>query len=62
LHAKGNASAALALSKYHEHRRRDFCKALDFASQCDPAEREVRFARLRDKMGGSLQLPLLQYG
>ncbi|MBT8429267.1 MAG: ribonuclease H-like domain-containing protein [Gammaproteobacteria bacterium] len=62
LHAGGNASAALALSKFYEHRRRDFCKALDFASQCPPAERELRYARLKEKMGGSLQLPLLRYG
>jgi hypothetical protein len=62
LHARGNASAALALSKYYEHRRRDFCKALDFASQCPPAERQMRYSRLKEKMGGSLQLPLLVYG
>ena len=56
--ARGNVSAALALSKYYEHRKRDFRRAIDFARHCDLAEREQRFARLQVKMGGNLQLPL----
>lgn len=59
LHASGNNSAALALSKLYEHRIRDFRKAIQFAACCEHAEREPRFARLQDKMGGNLQLPLL---
>lgn len=59
LHARGNASAALALSKYYEHRKRDFGKAIEFAGYCERAEREPRFSRLRDKIGGNLQLPLM---
>jgi hypothetical protein len=59
LHARGNVSAALALSKYHEHRKRDFRKAIEFAAYCERAEREPRFARLQGKIGSNLQLPLL---
>lgn len=59
LHARGNASAALALSKFYEHRRRDFRRAIEFAACCERTEREPRFARLQDKIGGSLQLSLL---
>jgi len=59
LHARGNISAALALSKFYEHRKRDFRKAIRFAACCERAEREPRFARLQDKMGRNLQLPLL---
>lgn len=59
LHTRGNAPAALALSKYYEHRIRDIRKAIDFASCCDPADREVRFRRLQGKLGSCLQLPLI---
>jgi len=59
LHGRGNVSAALALSKFYEHRKRDFRKAIEFAAYCERAEREPRFARLQDKIGGNLQLPLL---
>ena len=60
LHAQGNAEAALELSKYYEHRRRDYGQAMDFAGRCDAAERSVRCARLRNKIGSNLQLPLVQ--
>ena len=60
LHAKGNASAALALSKYYEHRRRDLHRAMDYARYCDVNERETRSMRLRGKMANSPQLSLLR--
>ena len=60
LHAQGDATAARELSKYYEHRRRDYRKALDFAVRCEGRERETRVARLQQKIGCSPQLPLLQ--
>ena len=60
LHAQGDATAARELSKYYEHRRHDYRKALDFAVCCEAWERETRVARLERKIGGTLQLPLLQ--
>ncbi len=58
LHAAGNTAAALELSKYHEHRRRDYPRALEFASACVPVERGARYARLQAKIGGGRQLSL----
>ena len=59
LHARGNAAAALELSKYYEHRKRDYRKAIDFARHCSGPDREARAARLRDKIvRGDVQLPL----
>lgn len=60
LHAQGNPEAALELSKYYEHRRRDYGRAMAFAGRCESAERRVRCTRLRNKIGSNLQLPLVQ--
>ena len=60
LHASGNAAAALALSKYHEHRRRDYCRALEYAGACEALERVPRSARLHGKIDGARQLSLWQ--
>jgi hypothetical protein len=63
LYDQGSAAAALALSKYHEHRRRDFARAMGFADACGPVERATRHHRLRRKLrergdGLNLELPL----
>ncbi len=58
LHARGDARAACELSKYYEHRRRDYARASDYALHCVPAERAVRLGRLRRKSAPVYQLPL----
>ena len=58
LHARGNAKAASELSKYYEHRRRDFGRAIDFAGHCDQSERDSRLRRLHGKLTATPQLPL----
>jgi len=58
LHARGSKAGALALSKYYEHRRHDFRRAIEFAGCCDGSEREPRFRRLQHKLGANLELPL----
>ncbi|MCG6965793.1 MAG: ribonuclease H-like domain-containing protein [Chromatiaceae bacterium] len=58
LHARGNPAAALELSKYYEHRRRDYRKAIDFADHCEEQERLTRCDRLRAKVGVGRQLHL----
>lgn len=58
LHAGGNVQAAAELSKYYEHRRRDYGRAIDFAGHCERSEREVRLHRLRGKLSAGPQLPL----
>jgi uncharacterized protein YprB with RNaseH-like and TPR domain len=58
LHARGNTRAASELSKYYEHRRRDFGRAIAFAGYCDQSEREARLHRLRGKVSATAQLPL----
>jgi hypothetical protein len=63
LYRRGNRDAALALSKYHEHRRRDFTRALRFAEACDDVAEARRKHRLRHKLaqarsGQNLELPL----
>ncbi len=58
LYTRGSTRGALALSKYYEHRMRDFPRAIDFAAGCDSGERELRFRRLQKKLGPNLQLPL----
>lgn len=58
LHARGNAKAASELSKYYEHRRRDFGRAIDFAGHCDRSERDSRLRRLHGKVAATPQLPL----
>ena len=58
LHAAGNTSAALALSKYHEHRRRDYRRALEYAESCDAIERTPRSVRLHGKIDAAAQLSL----
>jgi uncharacterized protein YprB with RNaseH-like and TPR domain len=58
LHAGGNSLAALELSKYYEHRKRDYRKAMEFVADCDAVERDARLARLQSKLGRNLQLPL----
>jgi uncharacterized protein YprB with RNaseH-like and TPR domain len=60
LHARGDAKAACELSKYYEHHRHDYRRALDFAFCCTPRERATRVARLRAKIERDLQLPLLR--
>jgi uncharacterized protein len=58
LQADGNAEAALELSKYYEHRRRDFHKAMDLLRYCEGPGLATRHARLEAKAGCNLQLPL----
>jgi len=63
LYRRGNRDAALALSKYHEHRHRDFGLALRFAEACDDIAEVRRRQRLRRKLakarsGHNLELPL----
>lgn len=58
LHARGSALAALELSKYYEHQKRDYDKAIDYARCCNGTERDERLARLQGKLGCNLQLPL----
>jgi uncharacterized protein YprB with RNaseH-like and TPR domain len=58
LQRRGSERAALALSKYYEHRKRDFKQAMRFAGCCDAAEQASRFTRLRGKLGRNLELPL----
>lgn len=58
LHSRGNPQAASELSKYHEHRRRDYRKAIDYARSCDETERLQRHRRLLGKIGGTRQLRL----
>ena len=60
LHAAGNTSAALALSKYHEHRRRDYRRALEYAESCEAIERAPRSVRLHGKIDAAAQLSLWQ--
>ncbi|WP_078120169.1 ribonuclease H-like domain-containing protein [Thiosocius teredinicola] len=60
LSADGNAEAALELSKYYEHRRRDLHAAMHYAVQCETHERQTRCARLRAKLEPARrQLPLI---
>ena len=58
LYARGSQRGALALSKYYEHRKRDYRRAIDFAGGCDGRERERRCRRLQHKLGANLELPL----
>ena len=58
LQARGSHRAALALSKYYEHHRRDLHRAMDFAIHCGGEEEETRRRRLRNKIGMNLELPL----
>ena len=63
LYQDGCGEAACALSKYHEHRRRDYRRALAFAQTCDEPDKGQRVARLLRKLGGrttpwNLELPL----
>lgn len=51
LYRQGSRAAALALSKYHEHRRRDFGQAMQFAAACGDGEDDRRRQRLRRKLG-----------
>ena len=60
LHATGNTAAALALSKYHEHRRRDYRRALEYAGACEAVESAPRSVRLHGKIDAATQLPLWQ--
>lgn len=57
LYRRGCSAAASELSKYYEHRRRDYRKAVGFAKACDTAERGARLGRLRLKIGANLPLP-----
>lgn len=50
LSAQGSAEAALELSKYYEHRRRDYREAMSYAERCESDERQVRCARLKAKL------------
>jgi uncharacterized protein YprB with RNaseH-like and TPR domain len=58
LFRRGSRAAALALSKYHEHRRRDPGRAIRFAGHCEGEGRAARLARLQAKCGPNLCLPL----
>lgn len=58
LYERGSADAALALSKYHEHQRRDPVQAMVFTQQCEDRERRLRMRRLRAKRDPNLTLPL----
>lgn len=51
LHRQGSRAAALALSKYHEHRRRDYGQAMQFAAACGDGADDRRRQRLRRKLG-----------
>lgn len=51
LHAVGCAEASSELARYFEHQRRDFRQAGVYAAHCRQAEREVRLARLRRRLG-----------
>lgn len=57
LHRGGCAAAASHLSKYYEHRVRDYRRAMGFAGDCEPAERVARLSRLERKAGVNLPLP-----
>lgn len=69
LYEQGNRDAALALSKYYEHRLRDYQQAMRFAVACGESDEGARRQRLRRKLGaaqsgsesttGNLELPLL---
>lgn len=65
LYRNGCRESACALSKYHEHRRRDYRRALAFAQTCPEADRRLRVARLMRKLGDraaawNLELPLAE--
>jgi len=62
LHAQGDAQAACELSKYYEHRQRDYLRASEYAAHCVPAERGVRLGRLRRKQSLIRQIPLWPSG
>lgn len=57
LQRRGSAEAAVELSKYYEHRLRDYRTASGFAGACETRERDIRLARLQRKMGNNLVLP-----
>jgi hypothetical protein len=57
LHRGGCRAAASQLSKYYEHRVRDYHRAMGFAGDCEPAERAARLSRLERKAGDNLPLP-----
>jgi hypothetical protein len=64
LHRRGCREAALALSKYHEHQRRDYRRAIGFAEASGHLNDEQRCRRLCRKLheqtdGRNLTLPLL---
>jgi uncharacterized protein YprB with RNaseH-like and TPR domain len=68
LYEQGNSDAALALSKYYEHRCRDYPRAMHFARGCGDPD-DVRQKRLHQKLVAlqsvgrsrmiNLELPLL---
>lgn len=49
LHDRGNRHASAELSKYFEHRCKDYTTAMHFAQYCEGEEREVRCMRLAAK-------------
>jgi hypothetical protein len=53
LHCRGNRQASAELSKYFEHRRKDYATALHFARYCASDEREARCVRLAAKQRAS---------
>jgi uncharacterized protein YprB with RNaseH-like and TPR domain len=69
LYEQGNRDAALALSKYYEHRRQDYRQAMRFAVASGESDDGTRQQRLRRKLGAApetrqsrmrnLELPLL---
>ena len=69
LYQQGNRDAALALSKYYEHRCRDYRRAMQFAVASAESDGAVRQQRLRRKLDAAqsadessmvnLELPLL---
>ena len=59
---EGCEQALEALSKYYEHRRRDYRAALRMALQLGGSDAERRCARIRRKCGPNMFLPLLSGG
>ncbi len=56
LHEAGVTAATLELSKYYEHRARNYPLALALLATCEPSERETRAARLRAKLRSNRNL------
>jgi uncharacterized protein YprB with RNaseH-like and TPR domain len=51
LHRRGRTEASVALAKYFEHRRRNYRRALGYATHCPGEDGERRRDRLRIRLG-----------